>query len=49
MTEKMSQALGKNVQVKLIRTQRETRLLLVLKGTPEATDDTLERLVKAIC
>jgi len=49
MTEKMSQALGKNVQVKLIRTQRETRLLLVLKGTPETTDDTLERLVKAIC
>lgn len=49
MTKKMSQALGKNTQVKLIRTQRETRLLLVLKGSPEATEEILKRLVKAIC
>jgi len=49
MAKKMTQSLGKNAKVKLIRTQRETRLLLVLKGTPEATDEILERLVKAVC
>lgn len=49
MAKKMTESLGKNAQVKLIRTQRETRLLLVLKGTPEATNGILERLVKAIC
>jgi len=49
MAEKMSQSLGKNAKVKLIRTQRETRLLLVLKGTPESTDEILERIVKAVC
>lgn len=49
MAQKMTQSLGKNVKVKLIRTQRETRLLLVLKGAPEATDEILERLVKAVC
>jgi len=49
MAQKMTESLGKNAQVKLIRTQRETRLLLVLKGTPEATDEILERLVKAVC
>ena len=49
MAQKMTESLGKNAQVKLIRTQRETRLLLVLQGTPESTDEILERLVKAVC
>ena len=49
MAQKMTESLGKNAQVKLIRTQRETRLLLVLQGTPESTDQILERLVKAVC
>ncbi len=48
MAKKMTESLGKNAHVKLIRTQRETRLLLVLKGTPEATDEILERIVKAV-
>lgn len=48
MAEKMSRALGANNSVKLIRTSRETRLLIALKGTIEATDPVLNKLVKAI-
>jgi len=48
MTSRLSTALGKNSKVKLIRTQRETRLSLVLKGAPDATNDKLEKIVKAI-
>ncbi len=48
LAEKMTQALGKNASVKLIRTSRETRLFITLKGTTEATDAVLNRLVKAI-
>ncbi|MDZ4229366.1 MAG: ParB/RepB/Spo0J family partition protein [Patescibacteria group bacterium] len=48
MAEKMTQSLGKNAAVKLVRTSRETRLFITLKGTTEATDDILNKLVKAI-
>ena len=48
MAEKMTQAVGKNASVKLIRTSRETRLFITLKGTTEATDATLNKLFKAI-
>ena len=43
MVKKISDNLGKNSKVKLIRTQRETRLQITLKGTPENTE-----LIKAI-
>ena len=48
MAEKMSQSLGKNSAVKLVRTSRETRLFITLKGNPEDTEATLTKLVKAI-
>jgi ParB family chromosome partitioning protein len=48
LREKMAKALGKIARVKLVRTQRETRLQVVLKGTPEKTEDLLQKLVKAI-
>jgi len=48
MAAKMSQVLGNNASVKLIRTHRETRLFITLKGSTEATDDILNKLVKAI-
>lgn len=35
-------------KVKLIRTHRETRLQIVLKGTPEATESVLQRLIKSL-
>ena len=48
MVKKISDNLGKNSKVKLIRTQRETRLQITLKGTPENTEEKLQELVKAI-
>ena len=48
MVKKISDKLGKNSKVKLIRTQRETRLQITLKGTPENTEEKLQELVKAI-
>ena len=48
LRQKIADKLGKDVQVKLIRTQRETRLNLTLKGSPAKTEDLLQQLVKAI-
>lgn len=48
MVKKISDNLGKNSKVKLIRTQRETRLQITLKGTPENTEEKLQELVKVI-
>lgn len=48
MAAKMSQVLGGNASVKLIRSSRETRLFITLKGTIETTDTTLNKLFKAI-
>mgnify|MGYP003964198245 CR=1 FL=1 len=48
MTKKMTNSLGDSSKVKLIMTQRETRLSITLKGSPEKTKDTLEKLVNSI-
>ena len=48
MAAKMTQALGQTNSVKLIRTNRETRLMITLKGNPEVTEPILGKLVKAI-
>ncbi|MEA3354920.1 MAG: ParB/RepB/Spo0J family partition protein [Patescibacteria group bacterium] len=48
MTQKMSTSLGKSSKIKLIRTQRETRLNITLKGSPKKTQETLEKLVNSI-
>lgn len=39
---------GKNVQVKLVRSQRETRVTLRFKGSIDDTDDKLNKLYKAV-
>ncbi len=48
ITKSLTASLGKKSKVKLVRTQRETRLNLVLKGSPEATQESLDKLVKSI-
>ena len=48
VTKKLSQSLGKKSKVKLIRTQRETRLQLTLKGSPEQTEDRLQQIIKSL-
>jgi len=48
MVSTMNQTLGKAAKVKLIRTQRETRLQISLKGKPETTEDLLQKIYKAI-
>lgn len=44
----MTQKLGKTSKVKLVRTQRETRLNIVLKGSLETTQEKLDLIVKAL-
>ena len=48
MTSRLSRSLGNQAAVKLVRTQRETRLQITLKGSPEATEETLKKVVKAL-
>jgi len=48
MTSAMNEALGKNSKVKLVRTRRETRLQIALKGPPEKTEEKLQKLYQAI-
>ncbi len=48
ITNSLSESLGKNSKVKLVRTQRETRLNIVLKGSPETTQERLDKLVNSI-
>ncbi|MBU1085598.1 MAG: ParB/RepB/Spo0J family partition protein [Candidatus Beckwithbacteria bacterium] len=48
MTNRMKKSLGESSKVKLIRTQRETRLNITIKGSPEKTDKILESLVNSI-
>lgn len=55
MSEEITQALAskapdpqKKTQVKLVRTQRETRVVIVLKGGLEETDDRLQAIRKGI-
>lgn len=48
LTKSLTESLGKNTKVKLVRTQRETRLNIVLKGSPEATQEKLDQIVKSL-
>ena len=48
MTKKITTSLGEASKVKLVRTQRETRLNITLKGSPEKTKETLEKIVNSI-
>lgn len=48
LEKKLTEVLGQNASVKLVRTSRETRLFITLKGTIEATDAILNKLFKAI-
>ena len=48
MRKKVQDTLGETAKVKLIRTQRESRLLITLKGSPDKTQKLLEGLVAAI-
>ncbi len=48
LASRMGQAIGKNHSVKLVRTSRETRLLIYLHGTLAETEPLLQKLVKAI-
>lgn len=46
MQEELQKSLGDKSQVKLIRTKRETRITIKLKGSPEQTDETLHRIME---
>lgn len=46
ITKKLTESLGKKTQVKLVRTQRETRLNIKLKGSPQQTQEALDKIVK---
>ncbi len=48
MVKGLSDMAGSNSAVKLVRTQRETRLQIVLKGSPEKTEDKLQEIYKAL-
>ena len=48
MTSSLKDSLGKSSKIKLVRTQKETRLQIVLKGTPEKTEEALQKLYKSI-
>jgi len=48
MEKEMNEALDEETAVKLIRTQRRTKVNITLKGTPKATQDKLELLYKKI-
>ncbi|MBN1263348.1 MAG: ParB/RepB/Spo0J family partition protein [Candidatus Pacebacteria bacterium] len=51
LMEQMHQALGggEKIKVKLTRSRAETKILIHLKGDLEATEKTLQRIVKGIC
>jgi len=48
IANRLNQALGQKHSVKLVRTSRETRILIYLHGTLAETDPLLNKLVKAI-
>ncbi|HUW21970.1 MAG TPA: ParB/RepB/Spo0J family partition protein [Candidatus Bathyarchaeia archaeon] len=51
LIEKLHQSLGggKNVKVKLTRSRAETKVMLVLKGNLEQTEEKLQKIVKGVC
>lgn len=48
LTKSLTESLGKNTKVKLVRTQRETRLSFTLKGSPDTTQEKLDKIVKSL-
>ncbi|MBU0618668.1 ParB/RepB/Spo0J family partition protein [Patescibacteria group bacterium] len=48
MRNELNTALGDDAKVKLIRTQRQTRIHLILQGNPETTEENLQRIYKGI-
>jgi ParB family chromosome partitioning protein len=48
LQKEIQQSLGEISQVKLRRSLRQTKLYIVLKGSPEATEETLKRVYQAI-
>lgn len=48
MQEKMNQALGDDSRVSLKRSRVETKLAIVLKGSPEETESKLQKIYKAV-
>lgn len=48
MEKEMNEFLGEKSEVKLVRTQRRTRVLITLKGSPKNTDETLQSIYKKL-
>lgn len=48
MQEEINKALGENSKIKLIRTQRQTKLFILLNGSPQKTDDILKKIHKSL-
>jgi len=46
--EDMGDALGENSKIKLRRSKRQTKLTITLKGSPEETEERLEKLYQSI-
>ncbi len=51
MRDEIEQAIGgsKDNRVKLTRSQRETRLIIILKGNLQSTEERLQKIYKGIC
>lgn len=48
MEDQIRNTIGEKTTVKLRRSKRQTKLTIVLSGTPKETDEILRRLHKAI-
>jgi len=46
--KKIVTSLGETAKVKLVRTQRETRFNLTLKGSPDKTEELFQKIVKSL-
>ena len=48
MEQELTQALGETAQVKVIRTERQTKLQVTLKGSPEETEPQLQHIYRGV-
>ena len=48
MQDEIKKALGENAKVKLIRTQRQTKLFILLNGSPQKTEEILQKIYKSL-
>lgn len=48
ISDEINEVLGEKTKVKLIRTERQTRLYITLQGSPEATEENLQKIYKSI-